>query len=116
MKFYQKWIIKKRGLANKADSATKKKTKKKKIMLKVKLKLNINRFREEMLTMEMFILLLFQRWPEEVSECRLVNTSKEDSCDEKDEGILGEVTLTKNFTVKEIPRLRHNIEYTSIRS
>lgn len=30
MKFYQKWVIKKRGLANKADSATKKRPKKKK--------------------------------------------------------------------------------------
>lgn len=41
-----------------------------------------------------------------------MDTSKEHSCDGKDEDILEEITLTKVFIVKEVPEIFHNIECT----
>ena len=39
-----------------------------------------------------------------------MDTSKEHSGDGKDENVLEEITLTKNFTVKEVPEIFDNIE------
>lgn len=39
---------------------------------------------------------------EEVCECRLINATEKHSCDAKAEDILEELTLAKNFAVKEL--------------
>lgn len=70
-------------------------------MLKVKFRQNINGFREKRLSIEI-IRPLFQIQPEEISECRLIDTNKKHSCDEKNVDISEEVTGTEIFAVKEL--------------
>ena len=50
--------------------------------------------------------------PEELREGELINMNEESGCDEKDEDVPEEVTLSKNFTLKEFLAILHDIEST----
>lgn len=47
---------------------------------------------------------------EGLSEGKFINVNEERDCDEKHEGVSEEVTMAKNFTLKDLWGIFHNIE------
>ncbi|XP_054942863.1 neutral amino acid transporter 9 [Physeter macrocephalus] len=101
----QKWRIK-RKLANKHKSA---KMKQKVIMVEMKFESNIFDCGNVDIAA---IRETLGMQPEELREGEIINMNEESGCDEKDEDVPEEVTLSKNFTLKEFLAILHNIEIT----
>lgn len=49
---------------------------------------------------------------EELSEGKLTKVNEESGCNEKDERVLGEVKLAKNFILKELSEIIHYMDIT----
>lgn len=106
----QKWVIK-RDLANKDESVAKKKVKSgSEICVEHKLSYRRRSYPGSVIPVTFQGTLRVQPWVP--SEGIFTNTKELSGCKEKDEDVPESVTQAKNFTLKKLAEICHNIEGT----